>query len=361
MPVTYLKIVRTFAHPVWGPIIPSQERLYVCWQAGLFSDPRTSAPAHFPPMRPALPGELQGQGLLLSRPVSLHGFCPVDLSGKSTRHRSLSAGSKQQALPHGYPLSGVEEHSGQRQQSSRLAHLRRLGPCTDTCCPQTLSGRRLRGGTRPDGLCSGRHHHRPVPVRLSLGTVPTDQGGDQAAYPARSSRQHPDLHLHFRRQAARRQRSGRLGSGSRRVLRHGPWLSRLLSALRADKSPNLLCHPGQKEFVLPPALFRAGGPEHWPALRPDDRSDQPRVGKILSREAAAYQISRCRDGQNSGISQQQLYPAGPDYHPTLPQPVEGGAVLQVDQAEPADQGILWHQRERREDPNLDCGNRVPAG
>ena len=34
-------------------------------------------------------------------------------------------------------------------------------------------------------------------------------------------------------------------------------------------------------------------------------------------------------------------------------PLAGGIVLQVDQAAPADQGLLRHQRERGEDPNLD--------
>ena len=36
-------------------------------------------------------------------------------------------------------------------------------------------------------------------------------------------------------------------------------------------------------------------------------------------------------------------------------------VLQVDQATPANQEILWHQRERSEDPDLDCHLDLRAG
>jgi hypothetical protein len=36
------------------------------------------------------------------------------------------------------------------------------------------------------------------------------------------------------------------------------------------------------------------------------------------------------------------------------QPLAGGAVLQVDQATPSHQGLLWHQRQCRENTDLDC-------
>jgi hypothetical protein len=36
-------------------------------------------------------------------------------------------------------------------------------------------------------------------------------------------------------------------------------------------------------------------------------------------------------------------------------------VLQVDQTKPAYQSILWHQRERSANSNLDCNLRLPDG
>lgn len=35
-------------------------------------------------------------------------------------------------------------------------------------------------------------------------------------------------------------------------------------------------------------------------------------------------------------------------------PLASRAVFQMDQATPADQGILWNLRERRQDTSLDC-------
>ena len=50
-----------------------------------------------------------------------------------------------------------------------------------------------------------------------------------------------------------------------------------------------------------------------------------------------------------------------DHRANLQAALAGGAVLQMDQAAPADQSLLRHQRERREDSNLDRGVGVRAG
>ena len=49
----------------------------------------------------------------------------------------------------------------------------------------------------------------------------------------------------------------------------------------------------------------------------------------------------------------QLHTSGTYYRSDLQVPLAGGTVLQVDQTTLADQGLLRHQRERGEDPNLD--------
>ena len=50
-----------------------------------------------------------------------------------------------------------------------------------------------------------------------------------------------------------------------------------------------------------------------------------------------------------------------DHRANLQATLAGGTVLQMDQAAPADQSLLRHQRERREDANLDRGFGVRAG
>jgi len=49
------------------------------------------------------------------------------------------------------------------------------------------------------------------------------------------------------------------------------------------------------------------------------------------------------------------------YRQDLQVPLAGRTLLQVDQAAPADQGLLWHQRERSEDANLDCSLGLRPG
>ena len=46
--------------------------------------------------------------------------------------------------------------------------------------------------------------HRSLPVGVSVGAFSLDQGGGEDAHAARFARQHPELHPHFGRQAARR-------------------------------------------------------------------------------------------------------------------------------------------------------------
>ena len=65
---------------------------------------------------------------------------------------------------------------------------------------------------------------------LSLGAVPFDQSGGQAAHALGFAGQYPVLHLHQRRQAARRQYPRSVGARARCHLRHGSRIHRLRSA-----------------------------------------------------------------------------------------------------------------------------------
>src|ERR1035438_3662264 len=61
------------------------------------------------------------------------------------------------------------------------------------------------------------------------------------------------------------------------------------------------------------------------------------------------------------VSDQQLCASGADDCRHLQATLAGGAILQMDQTASANQGLLRNQRERREDPNLDCGVDLCAG
>ena len=135
-----------------------------------------------PSLRRSLSGQLQRQELFLSRSVSGHGLCPVDLSGKPSGYRSLSKISEQEALPHGHSRFGVPKHAGRSKRASRLAHIRRLCASPDRYCQETLYGRTDCSGPGPDGVRPGCDHHRSVPVHVSLGTIPNNKKRHQAAH-----------------------------------------------------------------------------------------------------------------------------------------------------------------------------------
>ena len=77
--------------------------------------------------------------------------------------------------------------------------------------------------------------------------------------------------------------------------------------------------------------------------------------------AAPRQLSRRGNQEAVQVPHQQLHASGTYHRPDLQVPLAGGIVLQVDQAAPANQGFLRHQRERREDPNLDRRVGLRAG
>ena len=206
-------------------------------------------------------GRTQGQVVLLSRSVSVHGVRAADLSGEPARHRSVSARPALQALSPGDSLDGRAQHAGQCQRGARLAHLRRLRAEPDRHRAAAVCRRAVRGRFEGDGLRPGHDHHRSVPVGVSVGAVPLDQGGGQAAHAARSARQHPDLHPHQRRQAARGQHPRSAAARARRVLHHGSRLPRLRAAVPLPPSRQLLRHPRQVESQGPTALLASRRPQ----------------------------------------------------------------------------------------------------
>ena len=144
------------------------------------------------------------------------------------------------------------------------------------------------------GLRSGLDHHRPVPGAVSVGALSLYQGGGEDAHAARSARQHPELHPHLGRQAARRSRPRPLAPRSGRHLRHGSRLCRLCAPSHLASGWRLLRHPRQIEPSCPPYLLRAdrsGGRHHG---RPDHCVGWLRHQQGLSRSSASHPFQRSR-------------------------------------------------------------------
>ena len=154
-------------------------------------------------MRGALCWRAQGQELLVSRSVSVHGVRAVDLSREPARYRGEPAGAISQALSSGDSRQRGAQHACQRQCDARLAYLREFRRAVDWYRARLVCRRALRRGSGRDGLCSRCDDHRSVPVGVSVGAISFDQSRRQTAHAARSARQYSQLYSHLRRQDAR--------------------------------------------------------------------------------------------------------------------------------------------------------------
>ena len=203
-------------------------------------------------------------------------------------------------------------------------------------------------------------------IDLCLSVFPwapfrSSQGGGQAAYAARSARQHPDLHPYQRRQDARGQHARSVGTRTRRLLHHGSGLHRLRTAVSLPPSRQLLRDPRQVQLKVQRRYSH-----------PVDRStglicDQTIVltGVYSPQDypspAAPHSLQGSQDRQDAGLSDQQLRLAGAHHHRALSLPLAGRTVLQMDQAASADQSLLRHLGERGQDANLDRGLGLRPG
>ena len=86
---------------------------------------------------------------------------------------------------------------------------------------------------------------------------------------------------------------------------------------------------------------------------PVDKSTGIQCEKRLPGKTPPYPLLRFKEKQNACVSDQQLPPTRQNDCRPLSFPLAGGTVFQMDQAASPDQGILRHNRKRREDSDLD--------
>ena len=129
-------------------------------------------------------------------------------------------------------------------------------------------------------------------------------------------------------------------------------------SLRLRQEFGLLCGSCQKQSRLLSARLPPGRQVHRPTQRSEDPPSRAKNFPSLSGYASPHQLRRYRYPEALGLLDQQLYPSRPDDCAPLQVPLACGAVLQMDQTIPSDQGLLWNLPERRQDPDLDRHQRL---
>ena len=97
-------------------------------QTGLCASHAALAADNVSSLRGPLWRRAQGQDLFLSRPISLDGIRPTDLSRELARHRGVPQSPRKQALPYGYQEPGVAQHAPSLPERVKL-RIARAGAC----------------------------------------------------------------------------------------------------------------------------------------------------------------------------------------------------------------------------------------
>ncbi len=310
-------------------------------------------------MRATLRRRPQNQNFLVPRPISRHGFRAANRLRIAPRHRSLPANIRPKTLSRRIPLqANFSQHPGQRQQNSALANLRRLRTNSHRHGYRTL--RRYRPGPRPGQhrLRPGFNHHRLVSFAVPVGDFSQNKVSCQEAHAVESQRFDTRIHPYFRGFRARCQHSRRAANSAISHLFDGPRLSGFLATFCNASSRRVLRYSHKIKHEQPTDLLAFRRQIHWADLRPDNSADEFLCRQRLSRPAASSAIQRSRDGQAAGVFDQLIQRPSHDDCDAVSRSLDGGIVFQMDQTAPADQAVFWHDRQRRQDANLDRRERL---
>src|SRR4030042_5059335 len=107
--------------------IRKEGRWYELGEYDLFSTRWFPFTLAVPEVREPLRRRAQSEIIFMLGSIPVHGFCPIDLPGRSPGYRGMSARCQRQALPYGNTEQGIAQYALQCQHGSGLAHLRRLG------------------------------------------------------------------------------------------------------------------------------------------------------------------------------------------------------------------------------------------
>src|SRR4030043_466928 len=338
-----------------------KELANACRTDRLLTTVRLSSPKTIRPMRSTISWQPSDKTIFLFRPMPVHGVCPDNVSPEPSRHRSLSSSHAAEALPLRLTREDVTQYVGQRKRLSRLENLRRFRTGFDKQGAGALCQRRLRHATGPRGLRVGFNHHRFMSFVVSMGEISPAPSRRQGPHADGPKRLYPHVYPYYRRKSPRCEFSRRTDLRAGSHLYHGSRLSRLCSSLYVHAKPFNICYPNQRQFRLSSPLLSESRQDNRPPMRPDDPAQWLLCFAGLSCGSSPDRFLRHRDKSKVRLFNQQLCPARFDHRRALQVPLANRNLFQMDQAIPAYQDVFRHDRECREDSNLDCHQRLHPG
>jgi hypothetical protein len=331
----------------------SLRHLHVCRQNPVRAADGFSPLDHLHQNRRSLRWQLPCSQSLLYRSVSSVGFRPVDLSGKSSRYRSLPYRTICEALSHGDSLSDKAFDIGRRKRAPRLENLRRLRSTADCSSSKIIRRGRFQPGAFRYGLRAGLDDHRSVPVSFPLGTISKHKGGDQIAYPARPARQYTEFYSYLRWENARCSSARSDDSRAWRHLCNGSGISGFRAIVSDRPGRRIFRNTWKIESSDQAAILTQSRSFDRPNLRPDCHTDRLLFEQSLQQTFATHLIQRSRNEKDADLYNQPFCLARTDHHRTLSKSMASGIIFQMDQTTSAHQEILRYIRERGKNTDLD--------
>ena len=312
-------------------------------------------------MRSTISRQPSDKNVFLFRSIPVHVICSDNLSPEPSRHRNLSSSNAAETLPLRHTRECFTQYIGKCERTSRLENIRRLRTDFDKQSSNTLRQRRLRYSTESRSLCTGLNHHRFMSITVSMGKISQTQSRSQGTHADGLKGLYTHVYPHYRRESPRCKYSRRLDFRVWRHLHNGSRLPRLRSPLYVHSKPFNVYYKSQKQFRLPSSLPPQSRQSYWFAMRPNDNAQWLLCITGLSRSSSSNRLLRHRDKQKVYLSNKQLCTASFDNRSALQVPLADRNIFQMDQAIPAYQNIFRHYRERSEDSNLDCYQRLRSG
>ena len=292
-------------------------------------------------MRCPLSRRLSTERLLVLGPVSVRWPSPNSLTARACATSRRACARERQALSHGISRQGCAHHSGRCQRARRLAHLRRFRAGPDRASPgrsmptirsastwQQVSTR----WTPPPSICACRCSRGPSSASTKPPSSCTRCWICTAISPRSSALP-----------TAKCTTSTSSTRSCRKPERSTSWTAAtsILSASMGSRSAPRFFVVRTKSNVLLQRRY-----SHPVDKTTGVRSDHTVIltasipPKAIPKRCDACSYLDAGNQEAVHVSHQQLRPASTYHRPDLQVPLAGRTVLQVDQAAPADQGLL---------------------